>query len=487
MSGGPGRTCGIVAPDAGAAGVPCRRTVLGVCKMMNEEKPSEDTEHVPAEESGPVDRETILELNFVPAWARQPPRARRHEDTGPAEKHRPRERRRADRPPRRAQGGRRQDDRRPGGPPRRPRRETRHPAPSRPRVDVRVRLLPAQKEISAIVRRIVGTKRAYPLRDIAMLFLDNPDACDVKIAIAESEEEKRLFQCRLCRFASLAQETAIGHLLGEHFEKFYTAEEVAVDPPSGEFVCVARCGLSGVLLGPPNHHSYAERVQEVHRARFPNMPFEEYQRHIETVRDEALIEQWKTELTSRTLYCRRDGTEDEEPVSRAEAEDRVRREDVPTLIHAAHHATMPASVAQRIKEPDIADSLRLSLRRERTFPLSLSLALRAAFRHKGLHVFKTGRGVYFAAARRPAPLDPEHAVEPIREVLLLLTKHPGCSRKDVLEALRPGVDAKSEEAADLLAPLTWLVDKGHIIEFHDGTLAVPLGRRSERPAPKKED
>ena len=355
-------------------------------------------------------------------------------------------------------------------------------------MDIRARVLPAQREISNIVRRITGTKRAYPLEDIAALFIGNIDACDVKIEIGESEKDVRLHQCRICRFASLDQETAACHILGEHFGEFFEAEEKAVNPPAGEFTFVARCGLSGVLLGPPNHHSYAEKIQEVHRARFPNMPFEEYRSRIETVRDAELIERWKQESATLTVYRRVGAPEDEEPVSRAQAEEVVRRENVSSLLQSARHVTLPASVAHRIEEQDIAGALRFAWRREKGFPLSLSLALRAAFRHKRLHVFKTGRGVYFAAVRQPVPLNPEHAVESIREVLLLLQTHPGCSRKDLVEELRPGTDPASAEATELLAPLTWLIDKGHIIEFFDGTLAVPLGTRSERRGrPKKED
>jgi NAD(P)H-hydrate repair Nnr-like enzyme with NAD(P)H-hydrate epimerase domain len=32
------------------------------------------------------------------------------------------------------------------------------------------------------------------------------------------------------------------------------------------------------------------------------------------------------------------------------------------------------------------------------------------------------------------------------------------------------------EAAELLQPLRWLKEKGHVIEFFDGTLALPVGR-----------
>lgn len=443
---------------------------------MNEDESRNDAEQSPRDDAGRVDREMILELNFVPAWARKPPTATRHEERPPRDGRSARPRRHDDRSPRQPYQPRR--DRAPSH---RPRIAPDAQAQT-PHHDLRIRILPAQKEISSIVRRISATKRAYPMHEIAALFINNPDACDAKIEIVESERDARLYQCRICRFASLEQETTVCHILGEHFDEFYRREEIPTDPPSGEFTCVAKCGLSGALLGPPNHHSYSGTLQEVHRTRFANMPFEEYRSRVEMVHDSELIDQWKKESATRTVFRRVGAPEDEEPAGRAQAEDLVRREHIPSLLHVARQATMPASVAQRISEHTIAGAFRAALRREKASLFALTLALRAAFRHKRLHVFKTGAGMYFAAAREPAPLNPDHAVAPIREVLRLLQKNPGCSRKELVESLRPGTDPASEEATELLAPLAWLIDKGHIIEFFDGTLAVPLGARREKRA-----
>ena len=65
---------------------------------------------------------------------------------------------------------------------------------------------------------------------------------------------------------------------------------------------VAQCGMSGVLLGPPNHHEYTSRLIALHSERFKNMPFEVYKSRIKMMRDEALIEQWKTEQSTKTVY-----------------------------------------------------------------------------------------------------------------------------------------------------------------------------------------
>ncbi|HAS81535.1 MAG TPA: hypothetical protein DCS43_02355, partial [Verrucomicrobia bacterium] len=61
------------------------------------------------------------------------------------------------------------------------------------------------------------------------------------------------------------------------------------------------------------------------------------------------------------------------------------------------------------------------------------------------------------------------------DALLFMKKHPGCTRKDMVTALRPDADPESDEVKALLQPIHWLVAKGHIIEFFNGTLSIPMG------------
>jgi hypothetical protein len=84
--------------------------------------------------------------------------------------------------------------------------------------------------------------------------------------------------------------------------------------------------------------------------------------------------------------------------------------------------------------------------------------------------------VNFVTAVEPVPLDPSVAIPSIKEVLSYLRENPGCTRQQMVQALRPEAEADSDDVKALLQPLYWLVDRGHIIEFFNGTLSVPLGR-----------
>jgi hypothetical protein len=108
-------------------------------------------------------------------------------------------------------------------------------------------------------------------------------------------------------------------------------------------------------------------------------------------------------------------------------------------------------------------------------PKYLSFALRAAFKHMHLYAFKAGLQEQFVSAIIPDYLDPESTVENIKKVLIYLNENPGSTRKLMFDSLQP----TEEDAKALLASLSWLIEKGHIIEFFNGHLAAPLAPQTK--------
>ena len=115
--------------------------------------------------------------------------------------------------------------------------------------------------------------------DVAGGFLGNPAFYLVKGEMRAGNDGGKpapLFQCKECKAVFLRREAAMLHARGAHLELKFDKEMVTTEPPAGNFVCVARCRMSGELLGPPNYHGYSERVQEVWRARFAQMSLDQY-------------------------------------------------------------------------------------------------------------------------------------------------------------------------------------------------------------------
>lgn len=420
------------------------------------------------------DEEILLDFNFVPQWAKKAP-AVNHYAAEDRSGHRPP----SDRRERPAHGARRD---RPSRTPRERRSEERPvrrefvPRPERIDLPVEIKFLPEQHWLASIVRQIHHSKRAYPLIDLAALFLADPKGHLVKMEVLPGEKQFKLYQGKRSKRVATSRDALVQQLLDECLEDFFIKEEIAVDPPTGVFPMIGKIG--DILIGPPNHHSYAARLQEVYSSRFSGMPFDRFKEKVETVRDEALVEQWKLEASRKTVYRLKEAAEgDAKDFTLAQAENYVRNQIADTEIEEVSRAVMPSALARRIKDYNLLRIVREAWERENRFPLSVSFALRAAFRHLHLQTFKAGKNINFVTAVKPDPIAPEKAVEQIRMVLEYLADHPGSTREQLAEGLRPGAAADSAEAHEILNPLRWLIEKGHIIEFFNGTLSVPSHRK----------
>lgn len=434
----------------------------------------------------------VLDLTFVPSWARRPPKGAAESGLGGEGDFREPRRERGDR-------GRREDNRGQRGPRRdgRDRREARGGggaagAQAERKTDERlaaleVSFLPERRGLAPLAHRLARSLRAYSLFEVSALFLSKPEFFAVRIAAAAGvSPAPKLFQCSTCKAVFLERDAAAAHVFARHFERYCRKEEKETEPPKGNFVCVARCGLSGQLLGPPNYHGYQDRILEVYKSRYAHMPVEAYRAKVETVHDPAVVEQWKNEMRRQVTYHFGEG---EGAVSFArfgEAEAWFRDHCLAEAIQEGDHFVMPGSDIAALEDTGLRGLLQEAVQKETRFPLRLSVAVRLAFRHLGLHTFKTGDGHTFLTAVQPSAIDATTAVPLIREIIDYIAAHPGCMRQEMLEGLRPGLAgvpapdgapapdaACTPEAKELSTQLRWLVEKGHVIEFSDGRLAAP--------------
>jgi hypothetical protein len=465
----------------------------------------------------PADPSQVFDLSFVPAWARQPPAADPYAG-GTFEEPRSRERRDDRRGARsRSEGGRerggggrgdrrdrsRRDpaqgvreggsvprpDRRAGG----PSRARSAAPPPEPPLPLQIAFLPDQDRLAAMIADIRAAGHAFPLPELAHLFLTRPEWHLVKF-----ESNKRaggayvmeLFVSKLNGQVYLSRDEALRDVARQAMETYFVAESVQKDPPAGNYVCVARCRLSGTLLGPPNFHGYNEQLDELRRTRFPRMTLDEYRREIETVRDPELIEKWKEEWRTQTVYRRKPETEDGEPgepLDAAQVRTLIEQELAPAQVAMVRRAIVPGPLSREIRNPRLIRQLRVAWSREQRFPGTLVRALRGACKRMGLHLFQASDSAAFVTGIEPKPIDPARVIAVIREVLEWLEAHPGCTRTELIEGVRPGTGEDPTKLGEVLQPLTWLLEKGHVIEFHNGTLAVPkavatkAGAKEEKP------
>ncbi|MCU0857730.1 MAG: hypothetical protein MUC65_04930 [Pontiellaceae bacterium] len=343
---------------------------------------------IPEKESRP-EEDILLDLNFVPQWAKKAPATNHYAfDDRPERRSSSHDRKDG---ARRERSDRRDGSSRPARPPRErvangrpdkeadqlsprgsgaarvapePNREaaprpSREPAsrPERVELPIEVKFLPEQQWLASMVRQIHHSKRAFPLMDLASLFLSDPKGHLVKIEVLPGTQNFKLYQGRRSKIVSTSRDALIRQLLDEHFSEFFVKLDIEIEPPTGVFPMIGKIG--DLLIGPPNHHSYTARMQEIYNSCFPGMPFERFRQKIETVRDEALVEKWKQEVSRKTVYRLVDAPEGEvRDFTFAQAADYIRTQIAEDEIEEVTRAVLPSVLARKISEYNLLRMVR---------------------------------------------------------------------------------------------------------------------------------
>ena len=192
-------------------------------------------------------------------------------------------------------GGKRFDKRGGGRRDERPVREV-VPAPE----GVTAQVMPVEEGLDALAKQILAEGRTYAVFDLAKLVMGARERFNVGF---RTKGEQRLFRCRKDGSVWLTKAEAISHFWSSPWRSDYYEEvETEADPPKGNFQAVAKCGMSGEILGPPNYHGYQMTVIQMHRERFSHMSIDAYKSRIRMERDEEVVNAWLEKMSKRLEY-----------------------------------------------------------------------------------------------------------------------------------------------------------------------------------------
>jgi hypothetical protein len=434
----------------------------------------------------------LLDLKLLPAWVKEPGGGASYADykgeelseRTPARDHRPGKRR--SRPDGRGSDRRdKQADRRRGrldrgGRPEkfRPRRE-RPPVPPRP-VDAAVRFAPKAAVLQNVVSQVQADALAYSLFFLARLFLDKPHGYEVHLT---GKPESLLYQLGDTGPVALDRSFLEANAFRFARENFYKIESTQSEPVKGNFTSVARCRLTGTILGPTNHHDYQRRLRSLYEQRFSRrMSFAEYQRQVEIVSDPVAVEKWKEEARTVTSFA----TLNEEPpvifTNSAEAERHFRQNYLPGLVHAVQEVTIDGAASRQLADQRLRRHIEQAWSAENRSPSNMMQELAKNFREAGLHVFRHRRGMLFISPIRVRPFvhDGEGVSPHVKAVIDAITASPRIRRKDLAETLLTGAtDDLEQRKLALASDLRWLISEGYLIEFNDGSLDLPRAKTKQ--------
>ncbi|MDA0814688.1 MAG: hypothetical protein O3C21_20115, partial [Verrucomicrobia bacterium] len=255
------------------------------------------------------------------------------------------------------------------------------------------RFLAETAGVESLARQIKATGRAYSVFDLAKLVLGARERYAVEfVRTKDAPESMRFFQCKLDGSLWLSKEDALRHAMSsETLAEYYTVEEVETEGPKGNFTVIAVCGMSGVLLGPPNHHDYQRDLVQLHQERFANMNLESFKRRIRMEKDEETIEKWKAQKSKETHYTYQKTPEGAEPVvlkSLADMERHCRENHLDDFVVAVDSAKVPGNIPAKNLAAPLLAVLRNELEQQKRFPMNTVKILCRQLEDQGLKFFK---------------------------------------------------------------------------------------------------
>lgn len=407
--------------------------------------------------------------------------------------------------------------------------------------DVLVVIVPEPTGLDAIARQIKVTGRAYPIFDIGRLIVKAPDRFQADFQVKRNKDgsvAQRLYTCDLDNTLWLSEADAGRHALAKFFDTFYQTEKIPTDPPKGTYTFVAQCGMSGVILGPPNYHDYQQKLVKLHQERFSKLPFDTFKSRVKIVREEETVKQWIDEQSFKTEYTALNLPEELKFDTRAAVEKHFRETHQANVVKEVQSQRVSAKDAVSTGDPNLRRLYRHVFEDQRRFPLKVVNVLCEEFAKHGLQFFKKDKTVTHVAVSRPhfLDLDVTPVSDSIRSIIKFVNETEKCTRRKIFDALAPvavaptpvaakeaaapapaesapapaaesseapateqpaGDAPAAEQAAEkpaaaapepeqspehkaLNADLHWLIHQGHVIEFSNGSVETA---KKPRPTP----
>ena len=360
---------------------------------------------------------------------------------------------------------------------------------------------PEDTGFAAMVKAVRASCRTYQLFEITKAVLEKNDRFIVVLQRARAERPMR--QSRAPEGAAIAEgstesaskpaqeklnpmymsqpdhlpfdteEAAIQHVLSNNLGAFFDLQEVEIEAPKGNFPIINKCGITGELLGPPNHHRYQQVLQQHHEAKLSRMPFERFRESIISAREPEVLAAWMEKMKKATRYTWKTpaakapavvasegaapadaniteaaAPETVAPVAETPAPDAPPPISFDTieearlhllanvrdkLVRAVDNVRFQGKLIEKLPVGEIRRALEGHVERQRRFPLDTANALRGRLRRESFTIFKKGsRGVsYVCAVKRRFRIPGQVFSETITKLIDFIEKNPMVHMKDL--------------------------------------------------------
>ena len=302
------------------------------------------------------------------------------------------------------------------------------------------------------------------------------------------------------------EEEAINHYCEHYLENFFDVETVEVDPPKGNFTLVYRCPFTKHLIGPPNFHRFPELLKEHHSAKIKNLSIEDYQNKLESLSDEASINEWLESSTKEKHYRIKEETDNEESGTIFKTIEEARRylltNHKEKVVKSSTNFRFSGAKLENLQKSNLKSSIFQAVEAQRRFPLDTANNIRGRLRRHKFTIYKKGsKGIsYVCCVKRKFRDDTTVFTDSISNLITFIEKNQNIGIQNLpykfLSIPKPATENKSgddkegaendatpnnseshtdEETSkitEVIRNVRWLISEGYVTEYSDGKLLI---------------
>lgn len=398
---------------------------------------------------------------------------------------------------------------------------------------VEIEYMPIDGGLLTVVRQVKNSLKAFPVFEIARLFLDKPERQDVRFKSADPALD--LYQDIVSGIIFTRENDLVAYILKHRIEEYYQIQRSQGEAPKGNFVGVAKCTLGGELIAPPNHHSFQARLKELYLSKYSKrMSFDQFRIKTEVLKDEETLAKWKDQESWKTEYQPKDRPDSEKLGSLEDVERDFRQHVLPVVMRKQQEFVISGVATRALTDKGLRQIAYQAWEQEMKFPIKFVNSIRPVLTHHGLHIFKNRKNVTVVNGVKSKYFDIDMSTVSaiVSGIISAVREQPGIKAKamiqkipftppeknealaqaatgyfDPFEGLRANVKLQ-QSASDyflpqkknplqsrtaqlhhenaVLADLLWLVHEGYVVEFFDGTLEI--GKKNPpQPQPEKKE
>ncbi len=359
---------------------------------------------------------------------------------------------------------------------------------------------PDDAGFSTIIKALRTNHITYELFHVAKIFLEKSDryVASVTRKAAKGEKPDRVYVSVPDGMPFETEEEATQHAVANYAEELFDTEEVEVEPPTGNFPFVNRCGITKKLIGPPNYHRYEEFLNLHHKTQLSNTPFEKFKASIEQVREEEAVNEWLESMKKGTRYTSKaaEGIEPQTFDSLNDAIGYLRTNQKEQIVKAVNYARVSGVVLDKYSNTEASRAVAGELARQQRFPLETANAIRGRLRREKFSIYKKGsKGVtLICATRRNFRKKGQVMSDSLDRLIRFIEEHQNIKAKELPAQYEAWLKEEYPDVAHdekrLSQDLHWLIADGYVSHFSDDSLfAQPVMDNEPKSvaSPKKSD